>query len=1454
MQRMKVLGRLLKWFFIGFAVLLVLLGTLFGLLQTETGRHQLANRLGTLLSAGPDRQVAIEGIEGLVPFDMRFRRVTVKDRDGVWLNVDQALLHWSPLRLLKGRIFVDEAGAALVRLDRLPPAQEKTEKKPPAWPPDIPPFVVEDFRVDRFSLGTAVLGQAADFQVLGWMRSLAEEPGVSGWFDVARVDRAGTNAQIHWQLQGKKPSLHLDARLQEAKDSLLLRAAGYEDRSLVVQVEGDGLLADWQGRLSARAEGLGAVTLNVGLDVGRELGFRVDGEAEIATEVMPPSVSSLVADGKVRLAVAGRYNRARILAIERAGIDTGRVRLELSGETDLRKKQTSSRFSLELTDLAYLPSSIGLKGLFAVNGRISGPLAQPKIDLSFEAGDVEAADFRAVNLTGELGVVCLAPLDGSFPGLRVRGEGRLKGLVDREGKPLLPEPQVDWSLDVTVPDRTVLEIGEFAVAGQSFRVGFGGKAYPAAAGLDGELTVDLLDLHRFNPIWDQGRTAHLTAAVSGNGRSRAVTAQVQGKLDQPSAVPAAVHSMLGRQIPFSADLRLSEQGILQLSSLQVHLAESTLTGDAALDLKDRTIKGQGDLDFPLGSLSDAVSRPLRGALQIHTSLAGPWQSPEIQVRASGEELVLADQNLKRLRIALKSAGRTVGRAGTVALEAYRGDLFLKTNSRYELSDSQLRLSELEIHVPGAAARGELTWNLQTQAIDGRLQGEAADLGALPLDPALGGSMKFDARFEPKASGQEVHLEATAKDLAAHQTRIARLDLDAVVSDLLHRPQGWIEINAADLEKAGLEMGDLKARVEGRPSLVSVTGNARGRYGSPLEMTFKGQAALAQKDMTLTLNELQGRFDKYPYSLADSLVLHKRSDLLILEKVGLKVGSGRLSAAGEFGPSRLSFEGGFQAFPLEFLHLFGVADMTGSASGELQVSGRPDHPKIKMQLQVDEARIQGAAYEEVQPASLRAQAVLADNRLEANGVLKGLFERPVQVRLSCPVQFAVVPFAFHLPESGQLDGSLSAEVALGSVARMLHLDDQTIKGDASVDLKLGGRLGAPMVQGKLQVADGLYENYRTGTIVRELQVEATFAGHRLTITRAQGTDGAGGRIEATGYVELVPAEKFPLQIDLTFQQATLVRRDNYTVATDGQLQLAGDTRQLQLEGRLKLGPAEIRIPERLPAGVAQLEVVEINAPETAGTKQEPDKKEPGTNGNGGLLVKLDLRVDVPGRVYVQGRGLESEWQGELQISGTSTAPSVRGALSVVRGHLNFLGKRFDLASGKVSFNGSTPPSPDIDAVAEYQRSDLTARIHLTGSPENLKFAFESEPPLPEDEILARVLFNRSATKINPVQALKLAQALNALRGGGGGADLVGRARELAGLDQLEIETPEGQNSPSLSVGKYLTEDLYIELDKGFGSSEGDQVKVELDVLPNISVESNVGSDAQGGAGINWKYDY
>ena len=390
----------------------------------------------------------------------------------------------------------------------------------------------------------------------------------------------------------------------------------------------------------------------------------------------------------------------------------------------------------------------------------------------------------------------------------------------------------------------------------------------------------------------------------------------------------------------------------------------------------------------------------------------------------------------------------------------------------------------------------------------------------------------------------------------------------------------------------------------------------------------------------------------------------------------------------------------------------------------------------------------------------------------------------------------------------MGGKVAADLA--RLFRIVPLDAQNLAGKLSVDLTLGGTLESPEIQGKVVLQDGLYENYLTGTVLKGMSLEAEATGERLEITRFQASDGGSGTIRAGGMVQLDPAAYFPLEIRLTLSQATLVRRREVTGTAAGDLTLSGAANALKASGNLEVGPVEITLP---------------------------------------------IQSNLPSRIFVRGWGLDSEWQGKLHLGGTGSQPQVSGYISPVRGRVDFLNKRFDIVSGAIRFFGTTPPEPFLDLTAECKTREITALLILSGTSRNPKLTLQSEPPLPQDEVLARLLFGRGATEITPLQALRLAMVAKSLTvGGGRELDFISRTREFLGVDDLRFESSgNGVGQGSVGIGKYLTEGVYVDLQKGLGG-DPDRASIEIELTPRLSLESEIRTDRSTGIGVNYRVDY
>jgi translocation and assembly module TamB len=384
-------------------------------------------------------------------------------------------------------------------------------------------------------------------------------------------------------------------------------------------------------------------------------------------------------------------------------------------------------------------------------------------------------------------------------------------------------------------------------------------------------------------------------------------------------------------------------------------------------------------------------------------------------------------------------------------------------------------------------------------------------------------------------------------------------------------------------------------------------------------------------------------------------------------------------------------------------------------------------------------------------------------------------------------------------------------------------------------------------GKALLSGGSYENTRMGLFLNNIKADMSSDNSGLILNSLSADDGLKGKAKGSGRLRFDALREFPYELNMTLKNMQLTGNERLRAVVSGNTVISGSKNGHEITGRIIVENADFQIPEKLPVDITELDIIEINA-KTVQVKDESNERSERDE------VRYKLAVSSPGRVYISGRGLDSEWKGELKLEGRSVAPIVTGRLSLVRGKYSFLSKSFMLSEGYVTFPGNSPPDPILNVTGKAENSSIKAIISLKGNLKNPVISLNSEPALPQDEILSRILFGRAVSQITPLQALQLAAAINEMIGGKKGFDPLKYTRNLIGVDRLEVrESQIDPGATTISAGKYLKDNIYIEVEKGI-STESGKTSVTWELTPSITVETEVGENAEKGMGINWKHDY
>jgi len=1458
---------------------LLLLAAVFALAQTPPGRAWIAAALGRAL-AGPGERVTVSGLEGFVPFDLRVARIEIADAEGPRIIIVRAGISIAPADLLAGRLTVRRLAARDVEVRRLSSTPSHLELSSLLNPPL--PLRLEQLHVDRLALGPALIGEPVAVTLnasgrLGGGSAAAD-------LELRRIDATPGEAKLHFALSGTPPVLDLSGDVEEPSGRLLADALGKsEPLPIVLHLAGRGPLADWRGGLAFHAGTQAA--LDAAFRIRGNAGYRVSatGNAQLAA-LLPARLQPLLAgtlDFSAALDLSGDEIRLTDLTLSESA-----ARFNARGAFARNSGALSGQGKLNLPDLAPLSALAGgrLGGTADLSLALGGTLEAPRARLTLAGGQLAFDHDRIASAGATIDLGAMGNPSVPATPIEISASGDLRGVVP--GATALPGglgERLDWRLGAQF-DRAAKHLALNAIEIEDAGSEFVARAAGGVDGLAGEATLHVPDIGRFT-----GGTSG-ALAVAADFRAAAdgsATAVVSGTLDAPRSGTGAVDRLLGEKATITATVTRAADGVLSASDISIEAANANFAGSGS-----RSATGNLDAHYHLALPRLAALGPqLAGSASITGTLSGSPQALTASATLSGEALRAGNLNLDHLE-AQASIADLAKLSGTLDVRFSRAGLNGTASTAAALAGDTLRLSRIRLDAARTHLAGDLALSLSGKRIAGSLTGTAPDLK--PWSPLLGTPVAGSAALEARLSGdkeQSADVTLNGKALSLKGMRAERLRATVRLTQLATRPAGRVEIavEQATLGKATVASLSLTGEAQ-RPGRFALNAKAHGKAGEAYTLDTSGNLRLDGNDIELRVTRLAGALGKLPVELDKPLLLTRRGDDLAFAGLDLSFGTGRVAGDGSLKRATLTLHIRGSALPVHSLaELGGQQNVSGTLSFEATLAGSLRQPEGRLVVDGEELRLAGASRPDLAPLGLVLSADWRGGVVTAQGRLAGPDNAALGFTGHAPLLLDPQTLRPHLPPQGAVALHLEGGGELAKLSDVLPLGEDRLAGRFAVDVTVGGSVAAPEASGKLTVRDGRYESLYWGTTLTGMSFDLVGDRDRLVLEHFRAGDGATGSLALSGAVDLAGPAGPRFDVSGSFKSFRAVQRDEATATVSGDITLAGTLDAPRLGARLSIDHAELRVPDRLPQNVRPVAATVINSA-TGQVLSTPEE----TQAHVSLLsLALDVSVELPGQVFVRGRGLDSEWRGHLHVTGTTAQPTINGKLEVVHGTYNFLGRTATLSSGTITFLGGKRIDPGINIEARASSTDIVAIVQITGTATRPSIRLSSEPQLPQDEILSRLLFGTSVSKISPAEGFELAQAAAALATGGD-PSVLDRIRQGLGLDRLSLSsasasstlsnvtmptTPAGVPSAfptagvgsaptplaatgggggvgatTVSAGKYVANGVYVGVVQGLGTSSS-AVNVQIDVTRHISIETTAGGQDVGtGVGVNWKLDY
>jgi translocation and assembly module TamB len=343
------------------------------------------------------------------------------------------------------------------------------------------------------------------------------------------------------------------------------------------------------------------------------------------------------------------------------------------------------------------------------------------------------------------------------------------------------------------------------------------------------------------------------------------------------------------------------------------------------------------------------------------------------------------------------------------------------------------------------------------------------------------------------------------------------------------------------------------------------------------------------------------------------------------------------------------------------------------------------------------------------------------------------------------------------EGPGLSLSVTGNVPLELANAALGERGAQLSGRGELDISVGGSLERPTLTGPVTIPGATFIDPLTNIRIEDIRLASRLDGDGILIDSLTGRSAFGGTLAASGRIGILEPD---LPADLRITLDDLRYTDGAFVSTqlDGALAVTGPLAAPggRVAGTIDLGVTEISVAEGLGnAGGAALEAVSHRnpPPEVVRTLERARRTDPAAaRDTDAPVFEVDILVRAPNQIFIRGRGLDVEVGGELRLGGTTDNLAPVGQFTLRRGRLNILGQRIDFDQASVRLLGNL--DPQIDLTARTVTRDATAIVNVSGRASDPVISLSSQPSLPEDEVLALIIFNRTSQQLSRSRSLSL----------------------------------------------------------------------------------------------------
>jgi len=635
-----------------------------------------------------------------------------------------------------------------------------------------------------------------------------------------------------------------------------------------------------------------------------------------------------------------------------------------------------------------------------------------------------------------------------------------------------------------------------------------------------------------------------------------------------------------------------------------------------------------------------------------------------------------------------------------------------------------------------------------------------------------------------------------------------------------RVQGWISLNKnyhLRLSSGGISLKNVAWLQwgDGDTGEISFSFQGQGNLENP---QVKGEVLLKE----LRFNNQPLEDERFKIEVADRTA---------------NISGGRnfaLEATYHFQTQAFSASAGFDNTHLTpYLKIFGQSKLNGFMTGKIQFNGNAKTPD-QVKGWVDISRIEIFSNQTELIRSHDFKAFLKDGEFSIPGVRLNLLKQ------------GVMEIKGNVTLKGDLDIKAHGTLPLEIISLFTDVFPNAT-GEVRLSLGVNGNLSQPVLRADAEIINcamtvpGLLQR------MHDLNGRIHINPEAIVLDNIRGMLDTGG-FELFGTIDLKGYHPSRVDLKLKAHDLPLMIPDTLETRLSAQLDIKGTPEKSRISGDIQMIEGKY------------YKDIRLNLTESLGKKSR-EEAPPASEIPYPFLknMVLDIKTRYREPFVIDNNMALLSLKPDLRIYGSLNQPLISGRAQVESGIVYFQKKEFTVKRGIFDFINPYKIEPTIDVLSEITVREWTVFLNISGTPDNLKFNFSSNPSEREEDILS-LLITGATTQELIAEEGGLSRASGQILADVLAETVQKKIKDATGLDVVELEYKEGEEADAsdeikVTVGKELSRRITVKYGVQTKNAKViQQVITEYKFLEKLLMNAFQDTEGHYGGGLQFRLEF